>query len=86
MTDVTDVMDDKQENDMAQDKEREVADLKPMTAGELARLLKAFPAETKVEQATDEEGNGYSPVVLRGMAYDEKEGTITFYPILVRVD
>lgn len=62
---------------------RPVHDLTPLTVGELVRLISRYPVlpDASVLLAADEEGNSYSPCVLRGLDFNPKENVLTFYPL-----
>ena len=64
---------------------KKFTDLTPITVADLKAVLETVPDHYKVEQATDEEGNSYSPCVLRGISQDPNAKTLTFYPVLVRM-
>ena len=49
-----------------------IDDMKCLTVKELRGILAHLPDEVEVWQATDEEGNSYSPVTLRGFSYEPK--------------
>lgn len=61
--------------------EKQRDDLKPMTVADLIAVLLKCNPRAFVVQATDEEGNAYSPVTECGLSIQKDE--VCFYPILV---
>ena len=55
-------------------------DLQPLTVAGLKLLLATVPPTAAVYQASDEEGNSYSPVTMRGTVVEGKR--LVFYPLL----
>ena len=60
-------------------------DLKELTVNDLLDIIKenvragAIKTSDKVVLASDEEGNSFSPLVLRGISKDQ--GVLVFYPL-----
>jgi len=60
---------------------------KALTVGELVEILqnsvmkKTIKVTDTIRLASDEEGNSYSNLVFEGIAKDEENHTVCFYPL-----
>jgi len=67
---------------------RPKSDVNPMTLYQLIQVLQEEAIEhgnIPVIQSTDEEGNRFSPVVLRGIVYHSDTKNLCFYPLLPEI-